>query len=110
MTTAQMTSWGSPCGEVCKHPLPSCYCDLMLEFQDQLAGRSRGFDPVLWREVSCVQGWSRVGAWITRAYTNRHGSGAAGTCERGHNHLWSLTEKEYRAVNEALQQPKLPLR
>ena len=62
---------------------------------------------VLRREVGCVQGWPKVGAWITGAYTNRHGAGADGTCERGHHHLFSLTEKEYRAVEAALVQPRL---
>ena len=62
---------------------------------------------VLQREVGCVQGWPKVAAWITGAYTNRHGAGAEGTCERGHHHLFSLTEKEYGAVGEALRQPRL---
>ena len=121
--------YGPPCGgEVgCKHPLPSCYCDSALEFQDQLAGRRRGSQirtggthlasvrrqvrvvdgpDILRRRSRCIHG-EVEDVWITKAYTNRHGAGAEGRCGRGYKHLFSLTGKEYRAVNEALVKPRL---
>ena len=58
------------------------------------------------RRARCIHG-EVEDVWITEAYTNRHGSGAAGRCGRGHKHLFSLTQKEYRAVSGALGQPRL---
>ena len=122
-----MTDFGPPCPP-CRFP-DDCACDSGRAFQEEMEERRRGSQirmgasrqppqiqthvrvvdepPVLRREVSCVQGWPKVGARITKAYTNVHGAGAEGTCERGHHHLFSLTEKEYRAVSGALRQPRL---
>ena len=82
--------------------LADCYCDQALELQDRLAANR----DVLRRRARCIHG-EVEDVWITEAYTNRHGSGAAGRCGRGYKHLFSLTEKEYRAVSGALQQPRL---
>ena len=91
-------------------PTPdACYCDQALELQDRLAVNRDVLRPSpegLRRRARCIHG-EVEDVWITEAYTNRHGSGAEGTCGRGHHHLFSLTEKEYRAVSEALRQPRL---
>ena len=67
---------------------------------------NRQHSDVLRRRARCIHG-EVEDVWIAEAYTNRHGSGAVGRCGRGYKHLFSLTEKEYRAVSEALQQPRL---
>ena len=101
-----MPNFGLPCGGElgCKHPLPSCYCDSAMELEQRCAAQTDG---VLWRPATCVQSCTEVSAWITTAWTNRHGAAADGKCARGHKHGWQLTRKEYRAVSEALRQPGL---